>query len=573
MKMHRAKLTALSLLLASTAGCARQAYDRVPADLIFTNAHVYTVETDQPWAEAIAIRGGKVIAIGSSADIEKLRGENSRTVNLDGRLLMPAFGDAHNHPVFGGTAYSRCPLYDGDTIEDYQRIIAKCVESSPGDGTIYGVGWEDSLFPPNGVPHKKWLDAVSTERALIFKSVGGHSYWTNSKALEKAGISKDTPDPVNGLINRDAKTGEPIGALQESARDLVENLIPAPSAADVQQAIIYAAKHFNSLGITSWHDAGIDLAEDGSSVTLDAYKAVKDRGALSTHVTLAFKWDNSRKLEQIPTLLTATNQAREWGFDASYVKFYLDGVIPQMTAAMIEPYEHSHERGPLQIEPDVLSAAVTQLDAQDIHAHVHAIGDRATRVALDAFAASRATNSRTNRPMISHMNVIDPADQRRFGELGVIAVFQPTWAANYPYMDLTKQVIGPVRSTYIYPTKSVKQNGALIAYGADWPVATANPILGLQTAVTRIDFKDMSGEPLLPDEVISLENAVRAHTINVAYANGLEDVTGSIKVGKSADLIVLDQNIFTLAPTEISKAKVVLTLFKGEPVFGGLDGF
>jgi len=540
------------------------------ADLIITNARIYTVEADQPWAEAVAIDDGKIVAVGAVSEMDSLRGDTTRIVDLGGRFLMPAFGDAHVHPILGGMAFSRCPLYEGDTIEDYQSIIKKCIAGSPGNGTIYGIGWQDSFFPPSGIPHKKWLDAVSTDRALIFKSVGGHSYWVNSKALELAGITKDTPDPTNGVINRD-EAGEPIGALQETAQDLVGELVPVPSAAEMQQAIVYTAQHFNSLGITSWHDAGIDLAADGSSPTLDAYKAVLDKGALTSHVTIALKWENGRALEQIPTIIDAVKRAEDWGLNAKYVKFYLDGVIPQKTAAMIEPYAHSHERGPIQIQPDVLSAAITRLDAEGIQAHVHAIGDRATRVSLDAFAASLAKNGKTNRPMISHLNVVDPADQKRFGSLGVIAIFQPTWAANYGYMDLTKQAIGPVRSTYIYPTKSVQQQGALIAYGADWPVATANPILGLQTAVTRIDFKDMTDEPLLPEEVITLDEAIRAHTVNVAYANHMEDLTGSVKVGKSADLIVLDHDLFTLPAKEISRAKVVVTMFRGKEVYGALD--
>lgn len=557
-----------AMLLASCAGQAVQSPAET-ADLILTNARVYTVETAQPWAEAVAIDNGKIVAVGSAKDVLKYRGADTRTVDLGGRLLMPAFGDAHVHPVFGGMAYTRCSLHSGKTVEDYQKIIAGCVAASPGDGPIYGVGWQDALFPPKGVPRKELLDAVTAQRALIFESVGGHSYWVNSKALKIAGITKETPDPANGHIDRDPATGEPVGGLQEAAMALVGDLIPKPTAEEVQQSIIYVAHLFNSLGITNWHDAGIDLAADGTSETLAAYHAVKDRGELSAHVSLAFKWENERGLEQIPAIRAASERAAAWGISAKSVKFYADGVIPQQTAAMIAPYEHAGDhRGPLQITPETLAQAITTLGKDGFQPHVHAIGDRAVRVALDAFAAAKNSNGTANRPMISHLNVVDPADQPRFGKLGVIAQFQPTWASNYPYMDLTKQAIGPVRSGYIYPSHGILAPGGMIAYGADWPVATANPLFGLQVAVTRVNYEEPATPPLLPKEAITLEQAIRAHTLNVAYANGMETLTGSIAPGKSADLVVLDRNIFTLAQLEIGKAKVMVTLFEGRPVFG-----
>ncbi|MCK5747262.1 MAG: amidohydrolase family protein, partial [Oricola sp.] len=234
------------------------------------------MEPGEPWAKAVAVGGGKILAVGDADHVSALQGSNTRIVDLGGRLVMPAFGDAHVHPVFGGMAYSRCSLHDGKTIEDYQRIISACLEAHPGDGPVYGVGWQDALFPPNGVPRKEILDAVTTERALIFESVGGHSFWVNSKTLELAGIDKDTPDPANGHIDRD-ENGDPVGGLQESAMELVGAFIPTPTAEEIQESILYTAKLFNSLGITNWRDAGIDLAPDGTSETMAAYKAVKDR--------------------------------------------------------------------------------------------------------------------------------------------------------------------------------------------------------------------------------------------------------------------------------------------------------
>ena len=565
----------LAVVLAAASGC--QSLPRSAgtggADLIFTNARVYTVEPGQPWAQAVAIKDGKILAVGGADEIARRGGSNTRVVDLGGRLLMPSFGDMHVHPIFGGLAYSRCSLHAGQSLRDYQAIISKCIANSPGNGPLYGVGWEDSLFPPNGIPRKEVLDQVSRDRPLIFESVGGHTYWLNSKALEVAGITKNTPNPPNGVIDRDPATGEAVGGLQESAMDLAKSLIPVPTPAEMQESILYTAKLFNSLGITNWHDAGIEVLPDGSSPTFEAYKAVHDRGQLTTNVTLALKWANDRSLDQLPVLLSLSQRARLAGLSANSIKFYVDGVIPQKTALMLAPYENSgRERGKPQIPVDVLNQAVAEVEARGLQAHIHAIGDGAVRIALDSYEAARARNGvKDGRHLISHLNVVDPADQPRFGKLGAIAQFQPTWSSWYPYMELTETAIGAGRMAYIYPSGGIHRSGGILAYGADWPVATANPFEGLEVAVTRRTAGDANAKPLLPHEGITLAEAVKAHTLNVAYASHLERQTGSIAPGKSADLIVVDRDIFAVPITDVSKAKVLMTMFKGKPVFGEID--
>ncbi|MDG2523019.1 amidohydrolase [Caulobacter segnis] len=566
---HSRAVAAASAFFVFAAGGALAA---PKADLVLTNARIYTVDDKQPWAEAVAISGGKIVAVGPKASVDSYVKRGAKVVDLGGRLVLPAFGDAHVHPVFGGMAFTRCSLHAGRSVEDYQKIIKGCVAAAPGTGTIHGVGWEDSLFPPNGVPRKEVLDAISTDRPLVFGSVGGHTFWVNSKALALANITRDTPNPPNGEINRDPTTGEPVGSLQESAMDLVAPLVPKPSSEDMQASILYVGKLFNSLGLTGWHDAGIDLSAEGGSEMLAAYKALHDKGALPAHITLAFKWENERGLEQVDTIIAASRAAAQQGLRAKTVKFYVDGVIPQQTAAMIAPYEGTTSRGVLQIDPEVLKTAVTRLGAAGFQPYVHAIGDGAVRVGLDAFEAAIKANGSLDRPMITHLNVIDPQDQPRFGKLGVIAQFQPTWSSNYPYMDLTKQAIGAKRSEYIYPTGSILRGGGIIAFGADWPVATANPLEGLQVAVTRVNYEATETPPLLADEAITLPQAVKAHTLNAALANGTADITGSVQTGKSADLVVLDQDIFKIDPMQIGKTKVLLTLFKGAPVHGELGG-
>lgn len=560
-------LSAAALALLGGTGNAAGA---AGADLILTDARVYTVDARKPWAEAVAIRGGRIVAVGSTAEVARWKGADTRVVDLHGRLLMPAFGDAHAHPLFGGITYSRCSLQEGKSIEDYRRLIAACVARTPGKGAVYGVGWRDGYFPPKGIPSKEILDSISRDRALIFKSNGGHTLWVNSKALEIAGITKDTPDPQNGRIDRDPATGEPVGGLEEeAAMALMDPQVPPPSLEEIENALLYTARTFNAWGITSWHDADVEVRPDGTSPVLEAYRAVKDRGALTAHTVIDLKWENSRGLEQMPTLLKAAKWGRDAGLHTNSVKFFLDGVIVQKTAAMLQPYVGTAERGDLQIPEQTFKAAVQAVEDHGMQPHIHAIGDRAVRVSLDAFeAAGRRDAAKDVRPMISHMNVIDPADQPRFGKIGVNAIFQPLWACDEPYMRLAIERIGPERARNIYPANSVMKYGGRVAYGSDWPVATANPLEGMEVALTRVDPANHQNKPLLPEQRVTLEQAIRNYTLNVAYVNHMEDRTGSIEVGKSADLIVLDQDLFRIPADRIATVKVLVTLFEGKPVFG-----
>lgn len=567
--MPALRLATAGLLFTVTAASAAPTPAPEVAELILTNGHVYTVEDGKPWAEAVAIKDGRILAVGTSVEIARLKGAKTNVVDLHGRFLMPAFGDAHAHPIFGGMSHARCALHAGETLNDYQKIIADCVAKLPGTGTIFGSGFNQTLFPPNGIPRKEILDAISRDRPLIFES-DGHTLWVNSKALELAGITKDTPDPKNGTIDRDPKTGEPVGGLEEAAMALVDPLVPPPTDQDLQGAISFTVKLFNSMGITSWHDAAVEWDKGGTSRAIEAYKAVRDRGGLTMHTAMDLRWNNERGVEQMADILKLSARARAIGLTANGVKFFIDGVIPQQTAAMLAPYEGTTVKGATQIKLETLARAVTALDARGIQSHFHTIGDAAVREALDAVAAARNRDGMSDtRPMMSHMNVIDPADQPRFAKLNVTAIFQPLWACNEAYMTLTIERIGPVRSTYIYPAGSVLRFGGRLAYGADWSVASANPFEGIEVALTRV-APEGKLPPLEPNEAVTLEQALRAYTLNVAYVNHLDKQTGSIAPGKSADLIVLDQDLFKIPTRQIHTTKVMLTLFQGREVHGSL---
>ncbi|MFC4310311.1 amidohydrolase [Steroidobacter flavus] len=579
MKVQVTRVLVLAIA-AVAAACSKHeppAASSAAADIVLKNGHIYTVDPASPSATWIAVSGGKIAALGSGEATSALIGPNTRVVDLQGRLVLPAFHDAHTHPVWGGLSHAGCNLYDGNSPEDYQKILAKCAADEPGDGWIYGSGWKDGLFPPDGVPDKKVLDAVVSNRPVAFTNVGGHGIWVNSKALEVAGITRDTKDPPNGRIDRDKK-GEPIGSFQEAAVELIVSKLPPPSDKAREQALGYARDYFNSNGIVGWHDALVPISGDEPGQAIppgvpQTYAEMAKNGTLKGHVRLALAWDKKRGVEQIPDLIAAAEKLAAAGVPARSVKFLLDGVPAQRTAALIEPYSDMPGfKGDLHIDPAVLKDAVTQLDAADFQIHIHAIGDQAVRTSLDAFTAAREKNgAKDHRHLLSHVNLIAKDDLPRFKDLGVVVVFQPLWACMDDYMVLVRDRVGPARMEHMYPVMSLLKAGGKVAYGSDWPVASANPLEGIEVALTRLAPGSTGGELLAPDERVTLEQAIESYTIDSAYAMHLEDRSGSLVAGKSADLVVLDQDLFKIPANQIAKTKVLLTMFAGEAVYGDLD--
>lgn len=571
---------ALITALVGLASVCMQAESAAPgassAELLFRNGHIYTVDPAKPEATALAVRGGQIVAIGGERETASFVGPKTQVIDLHGRLVLPAFHDMHTHPVWGGLSHAQCPLYDGNSPADYQKIIAKCAAAEPGSGWLYGVGWRDGLFTPEGTPDKKLLDAVVKDRPAAFASIGGHSLWVNSKGLEVAGITRDTPNPANGRIDRDAN-GEPSGSLQEAAVELVVKKLPPPSANARENALRYARNYFNSVGIVGWHDALVPISgsEPGQAIppgVPDTYATLMKRGELKGYTTLALGWDRNRGVEQVADLVAASQRLAAAGVEAKAVKFLIDGVPVQRTAALIEPYaDMPGVRGDLQIDEGVLNEAVVQLDAKGFQVHMHTIGDRAVRAALNAFTKARERNGALDhRPLVSHDNLISEADLARFKDLGVIAIFQPLWASLDEYMQLVAVRVGPARMEHMYPVNSLMRAGGIVAYGSDWPVGSANPFEGIEVALTRRSPEATEGERLSPVERITLPQAIKNYTFNTAYALHKESRTGSLTVGKSADLVVVDRDVFKIPENEIAKTQVLLTLLAGQPVHGDL---
>jgi hypothetical protein len=537
------------------------------ADLVFRNGSIYTVDGARSWARAVAVRDGRIVYVGSDEDSGELIGPSTQVVDLDDRLMLPGFQDVHIHPIGGGIEAAACDLNELTTLEEYLEAIGTYAAENPDEEWILGGGWSMSVFGPGANASRKLIDEIVPDRPVFLSSADGHSAWVNSKALEIAGITAETPDPADGIIDREPGTREPMGSLQEGAIYLVRAHAPPVDLETRMAGLQYSIEMLNSYGITSIQDANVD-EED-----LKAYRALDDRGELSLRVVGSQWWDRESDTAQIGQFRTLRDQYTKGRVRATTVKIMQDGVMENFTAAMLEPYDGKGDtRGIPMVEPEALKTAVTALDAEGFQVHFHAIGDAAIRQSLDAVeAALRANGDLGHRHHISHLELIDPADVRRFRELGVVANFQPLWAFADSYItELTVPFIGPERARWLYPIGSVHRSGGMIAFGSDWSVSTANPFHEIEVAVTRMGSSGETTEPFLPEERIDLPLALAAFTINAAYVNTSDHDTGSVEVGKYADLIVLDRNLFDIRPEEISDTGVLMTMIEGQAVHGDL---
>jgi predicted amidohydrolase YtcJ len=534
------------------------------ADLIIVGAPVYTADPARPWADAVAVRAGRVAAVGPEVEVGALRGPATRVLRLDGGLVLPGFADAHVHTAASGLELAQCDLH-GVEPEAYAAAVARYAADHPDVSWVLGGGWVMDAFGTAG-PRAAALDAVVGDRPVMLESTDGHSAWVNRRALELAGVTRATPDPPRGRIERDA-AGEPTGALHEAAKGLVGDLAPEPSQAEWEAAVERGQAHLHRLGITAWQDAAVEPP------MLAAYRAVAERGRLTGRAVAALRWDVEDGEAQLAGLVERRQGGRVGRLRASAAKIFADGIFENATAAMLDPYldGDGHPTGNLGIGmlgAEELARVVTALDAEGFDVHVHAIGDRAVRDTLDAFEAAAAANGRRDaRHQIAHLQFVHPDDRPRFRRLGVVANAQPFWSCLDGAMrELTLPFLDPERAGWQYPWASLRRAGAVLAFGSDWSVSTANPLEEIEVAVRRVAPDDRDGEPFLPAERVDLPAALDAFTSGSAYALRLEAETGSVTPGKLADLAVLDRDPFDEAAGPIGDARVVATLVEGEPV-------
>lgn len=561
------RLFCITTITLAAAGCSQEASKTAPsqyADTLFINGSIYTMDAARSWADAVGLLDNKIIYVGMDKDADSFRGPNTRVIDLGGKMLMPAFQDAHIHPMGAGKEALTVDLNGLGSQAAYVAAVKAYADANPEEPWILGGGWSMAEFGPGARASKKLLDEVVSDRPVYLTSQDGHTGWANSAALQAAGIDEDTPDPASGTVDRDELTGEIIGSLQEGAMELLTAHIPPSSPEFDQKGMKYSVDLLNSWGITAINDAIVLQPE------LNAYRALDQRDELSLHVVGSLWWERTLGLEQIDELKRLRDEYSSGNVNARAVKIMQDGVMENFTAAMSEPYfVDGDPTGIPMLEPEHLKDVVIALDAEGFQVHFHAIGDAAVSQCLDAIAAAIATNGNSHRRHhISHLQAIHPKDLRRFRELDVIANFQPLWAYADSYItDLTIPFIGEERANWLYTIRSVINSGGMIAFGSDWSVSTANPFPQIETAVTRTDA-DGVDDTFMPQETIDLATALAAFTINSAYVNGLDEISGSIEVGKLADLIVLDRNLFDIPAKRISETKVLLTLFGGRPVHG-----
>jgi predicted amidohydrolase YtcJ len=558
--------------------------------LLFTGGAVYTpdatgrrlvpaggAEASKSGGAAVAVRGGRVVAVGAHGDrdVRDAAGPGCEVVDLHGRALLPGFQDAHVHPAFAGLTMVRCNLIGAQSLDEALARIARYIAGHPDAEWIAGSGWRMEWFA-SGTPSRQLLDQHTGGRPAFLVNRDVHGAWANTRALELAGIGPGTPDPPDGRIEREADGG-PQGTLHEGAATLVGRHVPAASLEEKVQGLLLAQEHLHARGITAWQDA---IVGDylGNPDPLPAYLAAAQAGKLTARVRGALWWDRHRGGDQFEELLARREEGQAGRFTAGTVKIMQDGVAENFTAGMIEEYLDScgcqgGGRGLSYVPPDVLREQVTRLDAAGFQVHLHAIGDRAVREALDAVQAARTANGPSGgRHHIAHLQVMHPADVPRFAALGVTANIQALWAAHEPQMDeLTIPFLGPERAGRQYLFGDLLRSGARLAAGSDWAVSSANPMRAVHVAVNRSlpGAVGAEAEPFLPAQGLELAEALAAYTAGSAYVNHLDGDggTGAIEPGMLADLVVLERDPFAHPPGDLGSTRVLATYVQGDAVY------
>lgn len=540
------------------------------ADVVFRNGHVYTMADGTPWARAVAVKAKRIVFVGDDDGVQSFIGPQTRVVDLAGKMLLPGFVEGHIHPLVGG-ALTRGADLQFDTREAVLDALKVYREKIGPVEVVRGFGWRYGAFPSTG-PRKEDLDALWPNTPVILIAIDGHSAWVNSQALALAGVTKDTKDPLPGFstFERDPKTGDPTGYLVEVPAMMAVNNAVEPFSLDyVAQGLEEWLPRASAAGITTLFDAGMPIMPETEGFGI--YSRLEREGKLPFRVIGSYYY-NKPDIDPVPVIKALNREFNSELVKASVLKLNIDGGEAQRTAALLAPYADAPDMtGDTLLKPEHFSDIVRRADREGIDIHIHSYGDRATRLSLDAFeAAIKANPPRDRRNALAHLFLVAPEDAPRFAKLGVVAQFSAQWAVpDLFWQDITPARIGSERSNTLYRLDAIHRHAGVLSFGTDWPAAgyysTYRPLDAIEIATTRRELDKPEGPRMPPSSaVIPLDAALKAATIGPAWQLRMERDIGSIEVGKLADLVVLEKNVFEVAPHDIHKTKVLMTMMNGK---------
>jgi hypothetical protein len=540
------------------------------ANIVFHNGAVYTINGGRTWARAVAVRRKRIVYVGDDAGVQAFIGPGTRVVDLAGRMLLPGFVEGHIHPLVGAVLARGVDLQFDTREETIEALKAYRAKIGKVD-VVRGFGWRYGAFPASG-PHKQDLDQLWPDTPVILVAIDGHAAWVNSKALAMAKVTRTIKDPLPGFsyFQRDPATGEPTGYLVEPpAMFHVVNAISPFTPDDITQSLEEWLPKASAAGITAVFDAGMIIVPE--RVGFEVYMGLERKGKLPFRV-VGSTYHNDPAIDPVPRIKALRRRFHSELVRASVLKLNIDGGDPQRTAALLAPYsDDPSTSGDTLVPPELFRDIVRRADRDGLDIHVHSYGDRATRICLDAIEATIKTNPpRDRRHTLAHLMTVSREDVPRFGKLGVTAQFSAQWPVPDQTMTkVTPQRLGPERAASLLSMNSILRHGANLSFGTDWPAAgyysTYRPLEAIEIATTRKELNKPDQAALPPvEERVTLDEALRASTMGPAYQLGMDREIGSIEVGKLADLVVLDKNLFEVAAHDIHKTKVVMTVMNGQ---------
>ena len=539
-------------------------------DILYINGKIYTADANSSWAQACAVKDGRFTFVGSDEDAADI--EADRVVDLEGKMVLPGFVEAHAHVTWAAVdAVFKVGLFGEESVEAYLDKIKKFIDEHPDLPAYEGVGWENPMFEKTG-PSRKLLDEICPDKPVMMWSHDKHSLWVNSKTLEMCGITRDTKVPAGNIIEKD-ENGDPKGTLREfAAIALVDSVKPVFSKENYREAIAWVQKHLAQYGITSIQDPVLDPDEEAIAALIE----MSGNDELICKIRGAFRSLENDSYRHIDLYDKIREKADSHMFAINQMKLFIDGVVEGKTGYLKEPYNGESEyRGDPIWDKDALNEFCCRMDELGLDIHCHVIGDAAISMALDALDSITEKNPlRERRPVFTHLQVVDPADIKRMVDHNVTAVTNPYWHFKYRgfFDDIEVPYLGE-RAYREYPMKSLSDAGVRLGAASDYNVtAVPAPLIGIQVGATRVyideDPEDMQ-QVLAPEERVSVEELVRAFTINNAYACRLDDIAGSVEEGKCADMVILEENIFEVPVTDIHKVKICQTISEGKVIYEG----